>query len=248
MNKNPYYIYDEISGTELIIYKNSVLSYSLHNHSSVFSLGMILKGSVSLYKNKKFLIYRTGEIFTIPPYVPHALNSKENCSILTICINKNKISKTDIDILIERINFLYSEKFNLGYLTSNSLSHLAEKISECKDFYESKPVVSQIKNLRQLLENHPETCLNIDKMSELSYMSKYHFIRKFKEEVGLTPHQFQIQNKIRKAQKILNNYSNTSETALNTGFFDQSHFTRYFKKITGLTPGAYKKAFISVKN
>ena len=65
MKKNPYYIYDKVSETELIIYKNSVLSYPLHNHSSVFSIGIILDGSIRLCKGEKFYIYHTDRIFFI---------------------------------------------------------------------------------------------------------------------------------------------------------------------------------------
>ena len=94
-----------------------------------------------------------------------------------------------------------------------------------------------------MLETYPETTVNIKKMADSAFMSKYHFIRKFKKETGLTPRQFQVQNKIRKAQRIFGNSENIADLAIETGFFDQSHFTRYFKKITGLTPSAYKKAF-----
>lgn len=37
-------------------------------------------------------------------------------------------------------------------------------------------------------------------MAQNAFLNKYHFIRSFKAEAGLTPHQFQIQNRIRKAQ------------------------------------------------
>ena len=40
-------------------------------------------------------------------------------------------------------------------------------------------------------------------MAQNAFVSKYHFIRRFKAEVGLTPHQFQLQNRIRKAQRLM---------------------------------------------
>ncbi len=243
MNKNSYYIYDEISETELVIYTNSSLSYPLHNHSGIFSIGIILNGNIRLRKDECSSVYTAGQIFIIPPYVPHALDSIGTASLLTICINKIKISEIDINKIIDRIIFLYTKTFSLGSLSGAQLSLLAENLSYCKHFSAYKSVTPQIKKLRQILEFSPETAINIEKMAKSAYMSKYHFIRKFKKETGLTPHQFQIQNKIRKAQKILNNSENLAELAIETGFFDQSHFIRYFKKIIGLTPSAYKKAF-----
>ena len=243
MEKKHCYIYDEVSETELVIYANSSLSYPLHNHSGIFSIGVILEGSITLCKAGKSSVYTAGQIFTIPPYLPHALDSADYVSLMTICINKNKIPEINIDRIINRIVFLYTKVFNSGSLDNVLLSLLAENLLYCKHFSTCEPVTPQIKKLRQMLETYPETAVNIKKMADSAFMSKYHFIRKFKKETGLTPHQFQVQNKIRKAQRIFGNSENIADLAIETGFFDQSHFTRYFKKITGLTPSAYKKAF-----
>ena len=61
-------------------------------------------------------------------------------------------------------------------------------------------------------------------MAKNALLSKYHFIRNFKAEVGLTPHQFQIQNRIRKAQRLIHKTDTITEVALATGFCNQSHF------------------------
>ena len=71
---------------------------------------------------------------------------------------------------------------------------------------------------------------------------KYHFIRSFKAEVGLTPHQFQIQNRIRKAQRLIHETNTITEVALTTGFCDQSHFIKQFEKYVGLPPLTYKSS------
>ena len=77
--------------------------------------------------------------------------------------------------------------------------------------------------------------LSIDEMARSSYISKYHFIRSFKKAVGLTPHQFQIQNRVRKAQQMLKYVDNITEVALTTVFCDQSHFIKQFERYVGLT-------------
>jgi AraC-like DNA-binding protein len=77
-------------------------------------------------------------------------------------------------------------------------------------------------------------------MAQNAFISKYHFIRSFKAEVGLTPHQFQIQNRIRKAQRLIHETDTITEVALTTGFCDQSHFIKQFEKYVGLPPLTYK--------
>lgn len=92
------------------------------------------------------------------------------------------------------------------------------------------------------LEKCPENTLHIEELAQAAYLSKYHFIRCFKRAVGLTPHQFQIQNRIRKGQQLLRKSESITKVALLTGFYDQSHFNRHFTKILGLTPSRYQQA------
>ena len=87
----------------------------------------------------------------------------------------------------------------------------------------------------------PELHISVKVMSQEIFISSFHMIRKFKNETGLTPHQFQIQCRIRKAQKMLLSKKTIAEVALDTGFYDQSHFVKCFKKIVGMTPSSYKK-------
>ncbi len=97
-----------------------------------------------------------------------------------------------------------------------------------------------INRLKKQLELYPEGKFSIEEMAQNAFISKYHFIRSFKAEAGLTPHQFQLQNRIRKAQRLIHNTETITEVALATGFCDQSHFIKQFEKQVGIPPLAYK--------
>ncbi len=88
---------------------------------------------------------------------------------------------------------------------------------------------------REILGN-PELELSIDQMSKKVNVSSYHVIRKFSGENGLTPHKFQMQCRIRKAQKLLRQGYRVVDVAHMVGFCDQSHLDRVFKKQVGITP------------
>lgn len=103
----------------------------------------------------------------------------------------------------------------------------------------ARPIHPQLK---KQLELYPECKLTVDEMAQNAFISKYHFIRSFKAEVGLTPHQFQIQNRIRKAQRLIHKTETITEVALTTGFCDQSHFIKQFEKYIGLPPLTYKSS------
>lgn len=95
--------------------------------------------------------------------------------------------------------------------------------------------------IRRKIIGSPELEFCITDMAEEVFVSKYHFIRKFSSENGITPHKFQLQCRIRKAQKLLAAGKKVTEVAQDCGFFDQSHFDREFKKMLGISPEIYAK-------
>lgn len=112
----------------------------------------------------------------------------------------------------------------------------------CKSEQEAVDESSYLKSLKKVISEMPENTYLIDDMARSVGVSPYHMIRQFKAVCGLTPHQFQIQCRVRKAQKLLEEEKSVTEAAYATGFCDQSHFDRCFRKIVCLTPSEYKQA------
>lgn len=115
-------------------------------------------------------------------------------------------------------------------------------ISADKILDESENEINYSKKLKQRIIDAPENVFLIEDMSKSIGISPYHMIRQFKAACGLTPHQFQIQCRVRKAQKLLEEGKSVIEVAYATGFCDQSHFDRCFRKVVGLTPNVYKQS------
>ncbi|MCM1578862.1 MAG: AraC family transcriptional regulator, partial [Ruminococcus sp.] len=99
-----------------------------------------------------------------------------------------------------------------------------------------------VERLKAAVEKSPESPFDLDEMAKEALVSKYRFIGKFKAAAGLTPHRFIVQNRLRKARRLIAAGCSFTDTALSCGFFDQSHFIREFKNFTGITPGDYKRA------
>ena len=100
----------------------------------------------------------------------------------------------------------------------------------------------ELVELKDSILDQPENLYLIEEMARDTKISPFHLIRKFKKMYGLTPHQFQIQCKVRKAQKLLEEEKSVCEVTYDAGFCDQSHLDRCFQKIVGLTPKEYKEA------
>jgi AraC family transcriptional regulator len=73
-------------------------------------------------------------------------------------------------------------------------------------------------------------------------MSPYHFLRTFRSVVGITPYQFVLGQRLRRAAvKLRHSDESVSSIAYNAGFCDLSTFNRRFRRIMGVTPTAYRR-------
>lgn len=210
---------------ELIACKASGISYPRHNHVSTVTAGVILDGAVEVVTDRGRRVFRRGEAFAIPPYAAHGLNAREDYSLLCLCVRREHGEIAGF--LREAAGWPEAEGMLLKALDSTGWPG---------------PAPGPVDAPRRRLEAEPERRWSLDELAELAFMSKYHLLREFKREVGLTPHQFQIQNRVRKAQRLLESSVGPAEAALSAGFCDQSHLARCFAKIVGLTPGEYQRA------
>lgn len=71
-------------------------------------------------------------------------------------------------------------------------------------------------------------------------LSKFHLLRAFQKETGLSPRQWAMQLRTRRAKAWLRAGMTASEVAHCLGFADQSHLNRHFRAAYGITPGRYQ--------
>lgn len=94
------------------------------------------------------------------------------------------------------------------------------------------------------IRKHLNEAIELGKLAEISCLSKDHFIRLFKKELGTTPLQYINQKKIEKAQLLLITEDlAVKEIAFQLAFDDYSYFNRLFKKTTGVTPQEYRRLY-----
>ena len=64
----------------------------------------------------------------------------------------------------------------------------------------------------------------------------------FKKETGITPKEYLVQKRMKKAKHLLRTRGNTvSDVAAETGYDNLSYFIRQFQRYYGVTPKQYKK-------
>jgi AraC-like DNA-binding protein len=101
----------------------------------------------------------------------------------------------------------------------------------------SDPKIGQI--LTYINENLPAD-LSVERLSDMVYMSKYHFMRRFRELTGTTVHSYVTQKRLLAASELIRTGASASEAAQRCGFGDYSAFHRAFKAQFGVTPRDFK--------
>ena len=107
-----------------------------------------------------------------------------------------------------------------------------------KNIFEDKKIV---KNTYEYINDSIDTNFTLDSLASNVNLSKYHFLRLFKKEFGLTPHAFIINERLNRANKLIQDGFTISNASVQVGFNDQSHFSRNFKKYFGYTPSSLQK-------
>ena len=83
--------------------------------------------------------------------------------------------------------------------------------------------------------------LTLDELAEHIHMSKYHFLRRFKEETGMTVHEFINNKRLVKARDMLKADRPLADAWQESGFNDYTTFLRNFKKVFGVSPSSLSK-------
>ena len=96
-----------------------------------------------------------------------------------------------------------------------------------------------VRRSREYLEEHAAENVTLAALARFAGLSAFHLCRVFGETVGMTPHAYQTQVRVRHAKSLLRAGLPIALVAAEAGFYDQAHLTRHFKRIVGLTPGRY---------
>ena len=94
---------------------------------------------------------------------------------------------------------------------------------------------------REFLHAYPAEEVSLADLAQVAGLSPYRLNRAFRRAVGVPPHAYQVQLRMRKARTLLLEGMPIAEAAGSAGFADQSHLGRYFRRFGGVSPGEYRR-------
>jgi AraC-like DNA-binding protein len=102
-----------------------------------------------------------------------------------------------------------------------------------------------VRRAQEFLDAHLDTRISLQDLAAVSELPPSRLLRAFARAVGLSPHAYQRQARLRHATALIRGGTSISDAALAAGFADQAHFTRLFHRTMGLPPGAYQRSVAS---
>jgi AraC-like DNA-binding protein len=104
---------------------------------------------------------------------------------------------------------------------------------------------ARVARVRDLIEDRVADSLSLGELATVADVSRFHLIRLFRQQYGVTPFAYQRNQRVERARAAFRGGGSVSDAVAAGGFADQSHLGRTFRAVMGATPGQYRRCFVS---
>ena len=98
------------------------------------------------------------------------------------------------------------------------------------------PKDSKVLDILRFLDGNLTEDISIDDLASRSYISKYHMMRRFREETGTSIHTYLSDKRLLLARDMIQNGQSATDACFHSGFRSYSAFSRAYGKLFGVTP------------
>jgi AraC-like DNA-binding protein len=113
----------------------------------------------------------------------------------------------------------------------------------------ARPAQAHARDRRRAVESalwmdaHSHEPIDLEGAGREVGLSAFHFLRLFSRVLGVTPHQYLVRSRLRRAARLLAERDRSiTEVAYDVGFGDLSNFVRTFHRAAGVSPRAFRQA------
>lgn len=105
-------------------------------------------------------------------------------------------------------------------------------------------LLPHLRRARDLIDREYAEPLDLDGLAATASVSKYHFLRSFREAYGTTPATYLTERRIERAQDLLRSTNLTvTEICMLVGYSSLGSFSSRFRGVVGVTPSEYQAEF-----
>jgi AraC-like DNA-binding protein len=268
IEKVSYWRDPDLEGLEVCRVRSSSHIFPNHAHDGIYAIGLMEKGgSWCLGPGREEAFVAAGQLALINPGQVHSGVPASGCRMTyrMIYVTLNRFIDLAVDVCERAGTIPEFQRMVIPdprfFVILNDLCRLMDKpgrrlqkqsvaleaFAPLLSTYGGVTIPSgrtgrqrrAIRRAKEFLSENLEAKLSLAEVAAAVGLSRYHFLRVFKQETGLPPHVFRTQRRIDAAQRLLKKGMPFSQVALSAGFNDQSHFTNKFRQFMGATPSQY---------
>ena len=228
-----------------------------------FELFYVEEGSVELKNRSRTCTASAGQFVLLDCYSPHSYYSKDGWACYWLHFD-GQVAQAFYRRIIEAWDsFLFDlDQFSPAYqhlmniyelfhksrpvdeaaISSSITSILNAILSSAPRIREGVPVREAIASAVAYISERFRYPMSLEDLAAHAAISPYYFTRVFRQETGVTPHQYLINTRLANAKFLLRTPEDSVKNiAINPGWGSESTFCTAFRKAVGMTPSAYRK-------
>lgn len=137
---------------------------------------------------------------------------------------------------------LSQEGFGKGLLCDACLARLLVALGRCRENREDQdpsltlPENRRVQEILRYLDDHLAENIDIDRLAETFFLSKYYMMHTFRKATGTTIGAYLTRRRLMLARKFMESGMSATDACYRCGFHSYSSFTRAYRKYCGTTP------------
>lgn len=260
---------EQLRGLTVLQAAMDSFAYDRHAHEE-YSFGVTMQGRQDFFSGGEFHKSSPGHVIQFNPGEVHdgCSGGEEPLSYVMVYIHPNDLEPLIADATgiahagrfqinetlmhdtllrqhILELTRLITNKVGSRIEQEHALYKIATRVSQRAGQVEPHSISRKIDGLllqaRDYIHSHASNDLTLEDVSNASNLSKYHFLRLFRRQFGITPHQYVLNCRINAARIDLDAGESLNDVTFRYGFADLSHFNRRFRRIYGMTPRQYQQ-------
>jgi len=199
------------------------------------------------------LPYRRFVFWISRDYYRHLVSLSEDYAYLvsyvqshnTYLFHNDRISFNGIQSkLLRLLEEMHAERFGrdtqISLCVNDLILHINRTVYAQNHPHSDVNDLTLYQQIVQFIEEHPEEDLSLERLAREFFVSKYHISHVFKENLGISIHQFITKKRLALCREAILGGTGITAAYSSFGFGDYSSFYRSFKKEYGISPKDFR--------